>query len=177
MFAITPSTAHPTEARIAAVTGHRPTHHDIRWCRMLGTGPAFVGCLHAVEGHRQGTPGHLWSDFVREARLLRRYILSVIRPTCSERVSCERMVRIMAPRYGVPAQDAVNVMLCESGGNPHASNGGRFLGLYQHGVAWWADRAAAYGIPGASVFDGYSNAHVTFSMVRDGGWGPWECRP
>ena len=139
-----------------------------------------------MEIHRYWNATHGRIDG-RTARTLTRYLNTVVGhrlatylaavSSCSEPVSCQQMVRAMAPSYRVNANDAVAVMMCESGGNPNASNGGRFLGLYQHGVSWWADRAVTFGIPGASVFDGRSNAHVTLSMVRDGGWGPWECRP
>jgi hypothetical protein len=58
-----------------------------------------------------------------------------------------------------------------------ASNGGSYLGLFQQSANYWAGRARAYGYGGRSAFDPTANAAVSMGMVRDGGWGPWECRP
>jgi len=68
----------------------------------------------------------------------------------------------------------------ESGDWPWASNGGRYLGLFQHAASAWDGRARAYlpafwfpgpGTPGA--FNARANALVTARMVRAGGTGPW----
>lgn len=180
-----PSEAHEQPAaeavsHIAEVTGHRSTGAEIRFCRWTTNGGAeFISCLHVVEGHRQGMPGHRWGDYQRQARQLRRWINALITPSCSERVSCERMVRLLAPRYGVDAQGAVNVMLCESGGNPGAYNASSGAsGLFQQLARYWPGRAASYGFAGASPFDGYANASVSLGMIRDtGGYSHWVCQP
>lgn len=124
-----------------------------------------------------------------EARVLAHYLNGLIWPrviayvramtptSCSGPSSCEALVRSLARRWGVGEQGAVNVMYCESGGNPNASNGGNYLGLFQHSATYWPGRANTYGHPGASAFNGYANADVTMQMVRAGGWGPWECQP
>ena len=168
-----------TEAEAATITGHRVTHAEIRFCRLAGTGAPFVACLHTTEGHVQGQPGHLWTDYQRQARLLRRYITGLIRPTCSERVSCERLVRLLAPRYGIEPNGALRVMLCESGGNPRSYNpSSGASGLFQQLARYWPGRAAAYGFAGASPFDGYANASVSLGMIRDtGGYSHWVCQP
>jgi hypothetical protein len=67
---------------------------------------------------------------------------------------------------------AFRVAKCESGWSlaVHASNGGRYLGMFQfgsyarstYGFAWnpWAQSSAAYRYWRAA-----------------GGWGPWQCKP
>lgn len=89
------------------------------------------------------------------------------------------MVRLLAPRYGVSAQGAVNVMMCESGGNPGAYNpSSGASGLFQQLARYWPGRAAAYGFAGASPFNGYANASVSLGMIRDtGGYSHWVCQP
>lgn len=42
----------------------------------------WIACWHTLHGHEQwrngqGTPGHTWSEYRREARLLRRYLENV----------------------------------------------------------------------------------------------------
>lgn len=171
-----PATA---QTQLETVTGHRSTIQEIRFCRLTGGGPAFVGCLHAAEGHRQGTSGHMWADYQSQARQLRRFINGLLRPSCDGPASCVAMVRVLAPRYGVSAQSAVNVMLCESGGNPNAYNpSSGASGLFQQLARYWPGRAATYGHAGASPFDGYANASVSLGMIRDtGGYSHWVCQP
>jgi hypothetical protein len=91
--------------------------------------------------------------------------------------ACEAMIRSVASRYGVDPSSAVSVARCESGLNPSASNGGSYLGLFQQSARYWPGRASAYGYGGASAYNGRANASVSMGMVRDGGWGPWECSP
>lgn len=124
-----------------------------------------------------------WMNAVVENRL-RDYLLAVYlsrvqTSSCSSPSSCASMVLSVfgriAPAY---AAQAPRVMYCESGGNPYASNGGRFLGLFQHMASAWAGRAVAYGVPGRPWYDGYANAVVAAHMVQgDGGWRQWECKP
>lgn len=113
---------------------------------------------------------------------LGRYLLAVylsqLPKGCTGPADCAPMVRRVFNDRGLDGDAAVRVMMCESGGNPRASNGGRFLGLFQQMASAWSSRAARWGMAGRSVFDGYANAVVSAGMVAaDGGWRQWECRP
>ena len=113
---------------------------------------------------------------------LGRYLLAVylsqLPKGCTGPADCAPMVRRVFNDRGLDGDAAVRVMMCESGGNPHASNGGRFLGLFQQMATAWSSRSARWGMAGRSVFDGYANAVVSAGMVAaDGGWRQWECRP
>ncbi len=90
--------------------------------------------------------------------------------------ACEALVRSIASRYGVSPDEASNVARCESGFSPIAENG-QYKGIYQQGETWWSSRSSAYGFAGRSIFDPVANISVSMGMVRDGGWGPWECQP
>lgn len=109
--------------------------------------------------------------------LLAVYLNSVQTSSCSGPATCGPMISSIFSSLGLDPNAGVRVATCESGLNPGASNGGRFLGLFQQAAQYWAGRAAQYGMAGRSAFDGYANAYVSARMVRDGGWGPWECRP
>lgn len=52
----------------------------------------------------------------------------------------------------------------ESRWNPKATNG-RDHGLCQQKGIYWDGRAAAYGIPGASIWDAYAQLHVYTAMM------------
>jgi hypothetical protein len=108
-----------------------------------------------------------------------RYLRAMAEASCQpgNPSACEAMIRSVAGRYGVDPSSAVSVARCESGLNPSASNGGSYLGLFQQSARYWPGRASAYGYGGASAFNGRANASVSMGMVRDGGWGAWECRP
>lgn len=109
--------------------------------------------------------------------LLAVYLNSVQTSGCSGPSTCGPMVASIFSSLGLDPNAGVRVATCESGLNPGASNGGRYLGLFQQAAVYWSGRAAQYGMAGRSPFDGYANAYVSARMVRDGGWGPWECRP
>lgn len=79
-----------------------------------------------------------------------------------------------AVRWHVDPALFARIAGCESGGNPNAEN--RYSdakGLFQHLLHYWAARAAAAGLPGASVFDPYANAEVSARMIATGGTDPW----
>ena len=101
--------------------------------------------------------------------------------TCSGPGDCPALVRAAFARMGVGyrGDEAVRVMMCESGGNPSARNGSSSAsGLFQQLATYWPGRAATYGMAGRSVFDPWANAIVSAGMVRDtGGWSHWSCRP
>lgn len=70
---------------------------------------------------------------------------------------------------------------CESGWYRFASNGGRYLGLFQHAASSWSSRVQTY-MPRAWRIGPWtrwpnSRAQIvtTVRMVNSGGWGPWTC--
>ncbi|MFI0434067.1 MAG: hypothetical protein ACH36H_13115, partial [Candidatus Nanopelagicales bacterium] len=98
---------------------------------------------------------------------------------CSGPGDCPALVRAAFARMGVGyrGDEAVRVMMCESGGNPRATNGSHD-GLFQQADAYWSGRSAQYGMAGRSAYDPWANAIVSAGMVRDtGGWSHWSCRP
>lgn len=80
---------------------------------------------------------------------------------------------------GIPK--AVAVGNCESGWYRFASNGGSYLGIFQHSASAWPYRVRSY-MPSEWRIGPWehwqnprSQAVVTVRMVRAGGWGPWSC--
>jgi hypothetical protein len=80
---------------------------------------------------------------------------------------------------GVPK--ALSVAACESGLNERASNGGRYLGVYQHSARYWPSRVRTFAPQqwdkplAPSAFNGRANVVVSIRMASSGGWGPWSC--
>lgn len=110
--------------------------------------------------------------------LLAVYLSRAATISCSGPGDCAAMVRSVFSSRGLDGDGAVRVMMCESGGNPNASNGGRFIGLFQQWASAWPSRSATYGMAGRSITDGYANAVVSAGMVAaDGGWRQWSCQP
>jgi hypothetical protein len=75
----------------------------------------------------------------------------------------------------------VQVGNCESGWNRLASNGGQYLGLFQHAAPYWSGRVGSL-MPRAwrlGQWSRWQNSRaqivVTARMVHSGGWGPWTC--
>jgi len=69
---------------------------------------------------------------------------------------------------------ALRVISCESGGDPNAQNPrSGAAGLFQHIPRYWDARAAAIGLPGASIFDPVANVSAAAWLVYTEGWGPW----
>ena len=62
-----------------------------------------------------------------------------------------------------------------------ASNGGDYLGVYQHAARYWPARVralapTAWAKPlGPSAFNARSNVVVALRMAHAGGWGAWSC--
>ena len=80
---------------------------------------------------------------------------------------------------GVPK--ATQVGSCESGWNRLASNGGAYLGLFQHAASSWSGRVH-WAMPDGwrvgpwwSPWNSRAQIVVTVRMVHAGGWGPWTC--
>lgn len=63
-------------------------------------------------------------------------------------------------------------MMCESGGNPLATNGTSW-GLFQIN---WPYHQNLYSDPN-SLFDPATNVAVAYAIWADSGWLPWSCRP
>lgn len=82
-------------------------------------------------------------------------------------------IRCVARAYGMAPGPFLAVAKCESGMNPKNDSNPIYKGLYQYHPGTWANASALYGHKGASIFDGFSQIHVTVQSVRDGGWGPW----
>ena len=75
---------------------------------------------------------------------------------------------------------ALAVARCESGLRADASNGGRYLGVYQHAAVYWPARLRSLAPSwdkalASSAFDGRSNVVIAMRMAHSGGWGPWSC--
>lgn len=70
---------------------------------------------------------------------------------------------------------AMEVIDCESGGDPNAKN--RYSsasGLFQHLGRFWGERADLAGYSGSDIFDPLANVAVASWLVYDGGgWGHW----
>ena len=85
------------------------------------------------------------------------------------------------PVYGGIAK-ALAVARCESGLNAGASNGGAYLGIYQHAARYWPSRQNTYD-PNAwdkelaeSAFNARANVVVAIRMAHgSAGWQPWSC--
>lgn len=162
----------------------RVTADQIRFCRYVvgNIGPRFVGCLHEGEGHHQGMRGHLWADYVRQARQFHRFLTGLAPRSCSGPADCPALIRAAFDYMGVGyrGSEAVAVATCESGLNPSArgGGGGNYAGLFQQSLTYWPERAARFGMAGASVYDPWANSVVSAGMVRDDGdWGQWACSP
>lgn len=172
--------AAPAPLAVAARAGDTITDTERRFCRYVTAGRIdanLIACLHAAEGHAQGSPGHRWSDYQREARRLRAYLRALAPRTCSGPADCPALIRAAFAQMGVgwQADKAVDVAVCESTLNPRATNGSHD-GLFQQSRAYWAGRAATYGMAGRSAYDPWANSIVSAGMVRDtGGWSHWAC--
>jgi hypothetical protein len=76
---------------------------------------------------------------------------------------------------------ALSVAECESGLNAYASNGGNYLGVYQHSATYWPARQNSLGPRwdkpiAESAFNGRSNVVVAIRMAHASGWGAWSCQ-
>ena len=72
---------------------------------------------------------------------------------------------------GADLDIAMRVAKCESSYNTNAYNPNGYGGLFQHAIAFWADRSAAAGWAGASIYDGEANTAVAYWLQStQGGW-------
>ena len=78
---------------------------------------------------------------------------------------------------GMPKFQAVGD--CESHWYRFASNGGRYLGLFQHSRKYWPGRVRHFEPYWWDLAPGWTNSRtqivVTARMVRAQGWGAWSC--
>ena len=73
-------------------------------------------------------------------------------------------------------QRALDVIWCESRGNPDATNtASGAAGLFQHLPKFWAERSANAGWADADIYDPTANTAVAAWLVySDGGWKHWN---
>ena len=110
----------------------------------------------------------------RRARVLAVAALIVIASACTPTQQALFIWQANGANNAELAQ-AERVIACESGGDPNASNGGRYLGLFQ---LWTGDLPTlAPGQPTHALFNPLVNADVAWQLYRGSGWGPWACRP
>lgn len=71
---------------------------------------------------------------------------------------------------------AMDVIGCESGGDPNAKNRhSSASGLFQHLGSFWGERSEVSGYAGSDIFDPLANVAVAAWLVYDGGgWGHWD---
>jgi hypothetical protein len=71
----------------------------------------------------------------------------------------------------------LNIIKCESGGNPNAYNSSSGAsGLFQHLAKYWPPRATAAGFPGASPFNPEANIAASANLFKASGASPWSCK-
>lgn len=72
---------------------------------------------------------------------------------------------------------AMQIMACESGGDPNATNrSSGAAGLFQFLPRYWAGRAANAGFAGTSPYDPTANVATAAWLLKTGGESHWECR-
>jgi len=84
------------------------------------------------------------------------------------------VITAAADEFDVDTDLMTRIMHCESRLNPDAENrSSGAAGLGQHLPQYWAARAAAIGMAGASPFEPVANARVTAWMLSTQGTAPW----
>jgi len=90
------------------------------------------------------------------------------------------VIRCVGRNFGVSVSTMLRIARCESGYSAYASNGGNYLGVFQHSAQYWpsrqnwADRRGRWNIA-ESAFDARANTIVSARMMRGGGFGAWSC--
>lgn len=92
------------------------------------------------------------------------------------KAGAEALIRCAVERWAVPggAEKALAVARCESGLWYLSGKGSAHVGIYQHSVYYWPDRAAAYGFAGFDPLNGRANIMVAIQYAHDHGWGAWS---
>jgi hypothetical protein len=92
------------------------------------------------------------------------------------KAGAEALIRCAVERWPVPggAEKAISVARCESGLWYRSGAGSGYVGIYQHSVYYWPDRAAAYGFAGFDPLNGRANIMVAIQYAHEHGWGAWS---
>lgn len=136
---------------------------------------------HADHGHQQwrhgqGTEGHTWTAYRREARQLNRYARAVAAQRmrqCGQDPHCA--VRLASFLTHAPYGLVDRVVGCESGyradsANPSSSAGG----LFQFLESTWNSLAPGWGMGGRSRFEPWPAALVGAGTIAQGGISHWD---
>ena len=119
----------------------------------------YIARLHADHGHRQfldgqGTPGHTWAAYQREARNLRAYL---------HQIEVNRRRQALVNRWQGVAD-------CESGGNWHINTGNGHYGGLQFSLGTWG-AYGGHGMPHQQ--EAWKQAQVAERVRLDSGLGAW----
>lgn len=136
--------------------------------------------IHEDHGHQQwnngqGTIGHTWPRYMREAAQLRAYLRAAARNkmmACSRDPHCA--VRLASFMHHGPYRLIDSVVTCESGYNPAADNTSSTAGgLFQFLEGTWESSAPSFGMGGRSRYEVWPAAWVGSGMIAQGGIGHW----
>ena len=130
-----------------------------------------------------GRDTHKWHRQWAMERNIRVRLYSTVSPNTTFRPDVERwrdLVTEAVTHYGGSSNDVnrfLNVMQCESGGDPNAANPSGASGLMQQMQTWWDNRAIAAGFEGASPFDPRANIYVSAYLIyrSSNSWHHWVC--
>jgi len=119
----------------------------------------YMARAHARHGHTQyrngqGTPGHTWQAYRREARQLRRYL---------HQLAVARRRAALVARWQ-PVAD------CEAGGNWHINSGNGYYGGLQFSMRTWQAHGGS-GVP--SEQPAWRQAEVGERVRASSGLGAW----
>ena len=93
------------------------------------------------------------------------------------KAGAEALIRCAVERWPVPggAEKALSVARCESGLWYRSGAGSQYVGIFQHSVYYWPERAAAFGFAGFDPLNGRANIMVAIQYAHEHGWGAWSC--
>ncbi len=93
----------------------------------------------------------------------------------SEQLTTAEMRALAEEFFPGQVEKAMNVAWCESQWYPAIEGGGgAYVGLFQHAVRYWDERARRAGWEGASITDPRANTAVAAWLVEvNDGWGDW----
>ena len=82
------------------------------------------------------------------------------------------IVNYIHERFGVNANDALQVFKCESGLRPNA------IGYNTNGSTDWgvAQINSVHGVDGHYLLDWHTNIDIAYKIFSDQSWQPWSCR-
>jgi hypothetical protein len=119
----------------------------------------YIARAHARHGHTQfrggeGTPGHTWTAYRREARRLRAYL---------HQVEVNRRRAALVDRWQGVAD-------CESGGNWHINSGNGHYGGLQFSLRTWQDHGGS-GMPNEAA--AWRQSEIAERVRASSGLGAW----